>query len=93
MEFVLTAIFLVLSLICGVQGQAECVQEEYDDFWEEWSESSLCGCQLQDASDTPFNISLDFFDTLYVYKFIMVVITCAFRLNTVKQRIGKKSAH
>ena len=85
MKVVLSAIFLVLSLVCGVQGQAECVQEEYDDFWEGGSGPMLCGCQLYDPSDTPLvNISLDFFDTKYV-RFITIVVTCAFRLNTEQQ--------
>ena len=84
MKVVLSAIFLVLSLVCGVQGQAECVQEEYDDFWEGGSGPMLCGCQLYDESVTPLvNISLDFFDTQYV-KFITIEVTCAFRLNTAQ---------
>ena len=89
MKVLLSAIFLVLSLVCGVQGQAECIQEGYDDLWE-GSGPMLCGCQLHDADDNPLvNISLDFFDMQYVHKYITIVVICVFRLNTARQSAEK----
>ena len=75
MKVVLLASFLLFSLLCGVQGQ-ECValDNEYywDDVYEENSdyyldEPTTCGCQIEDVNGHPiFNVSLDFFDKVYV---------------------------
>lgn len=50
MNTILSAVFLALSLLCGVQGGIECIKNE----------ASLCGCQLLDASNNPIiNLTLD----------------------------------
>jgi len=68
MKVAFLAIFFVLSLLCSVQGQPECVAIDNDNYWDVGSGDTFCGCEFQDAGGKPmFNISLDFFDTVYVY--------------------------
>ena len=68
MKVAFLASFFVLSLLCGVQGQPKCVAIDNDNYWDAGSGDTFCGCEFQDAGGQPmFNISLDFFDTVYVY--------------------------
>ena len=59
MKVILSVIFLVLSLLYGVQGVGQC------------AEASFCGCQLQDASNNSLiDVGLEFVDIKYYYNFI-----------------------
>ena len=61
MKVVLSVIFLVLSLLYGVQGVGQCVRDV-------GSDASFCGCQLQDANNKALiNITLDFVGIRYDY--------------------------
>ena len=55
MKVILSVIFLALSLLYGVQGEAQCVKNEDED--------SFCGCQLQgESGNAIIKIALDFVD-------------------------------
>ena len=61
MKVMLSAVFLLLSLSCGVyvHGETQCVGGPR-------SKTSFCGCQLQDTSGKAVaNISLDFVGAKY----------------------------
>ena len=64
MKIILSVIFLALSLLHGVQGEAQCIKS--DDL-----EDSFCGCELQDESgDLITEIELDFVGIRYGHVFI-----------------------
>ena len=72
MKVVLSVIFLVLSLVYGVQGVGQCVRDV-------GSDASFCGCQLQDAnSKTLINITLDFVGIMYDYIDVSMTVTSVF---------------
>ena len=76
MKVVLLASFLLLSLLCGVQGDSQCAPLDNDYYYDDDDDNNngygdfyddfYCGCELQNAGAPIFNVSLDFFDKLYV---------------------------